>query len=85
MNATGTMESATVTATATTEKRCPECNQVLKPVGETTLNEAQVPLYQCPSCIEEGELFGMKYDAPVTFAVMPDGEMVRPGKWNATG
>lgn len=53
---------------------CPKCSRQLKPCGQL----GDVPVFQCPECLVDVELFGDREQVALTFVVRPDGVAIDP-------
>ena len=58
---------------------CPKCGRMLPQTGEVqTDGGSPRPVYECPECVVEGELFGEKFEGALTFWLDEDGKPQYP-------
>jgi len=58
---------------------CPKCNRLLTQSGDISIGDspALLPTFQCDECLKIVELFGVKHEVALTFAVQ-DGQPFDP-------
>lgn len=58
---------------------CPQCQRQLEPSGAISLGGAELPVYQCDTCLKSVKFMGEAMDLPLTFALDRDGRPFDPG------
>jgi len=57
---------------------CPRCQRPLEATGEAVVDGIACPVFQCDRCLVHVEMFGVKVDVALTFAVGLDGRAFDP-------
>jgi hypothetical protein len=61
-----------------TTYHCPRCRTPLEQEGEVVVAGQPFPVFSCPTCLVDVELFGVNIRGPLTFAVDPTGRPFDP-------
>lgn len=57
---------------------CPKCKQPLAPSGIANFDGEQLTVYQCDTCTRFVNFGGQEFEAALTFAVNPAGQLFDP-------